>query len=160
MSGRNRARPGRPSVTPQDGAYVTGQQLLDFAANAQAAAAPPAPTHPSSGFARLCSEYANLGGKSFKGSEGIIEVQAWLKSCDRIFTCMDLSDLHRIQVVSRMLHERALGWYELLTYEIAEAQLTWVRFKEKFELKFVPEAEKVNLARRFVDLVQGESSLT
>ena len=33
-------------------------------------------------------------------------------------------------------------------------------FLGRFESKFVPEAEKVTLARRFIDLVQGESSVT
>ena len=53
-----------------------------------------------------------------------------------------------------MLQERALDWYELLIFEINEADLTWEKFQECFKLKFVPEAEKVTLARRFIDLVQ------
>ena len=59
-----------------------------------------------------------------------------------------------------MLQERALDWYELLISEINEADLTWEKFRERFELKFVPETEKVTLACRFIDLVQGESSVT
>ena len=84
-----------------------------------------------------------MGGEPFKGSETIIEVQAWLRSCDRIFSRMNLIDLHRVQVASSMLRERALDWYELLISEINEADLTWEKFRERFELKFVPEAEKV-----------------
>ena len=80
-------RPGRPSAgqysaTPQDGVFMSAQQLLDLVKNAQAAGSNPKPTHPKSGFARLCNEYTNLGGKPFKGSETIIEVHAWLRSCD------------------------------------------------------------------------------
>ena len=63
-------------------------------------------------------------------------------------------------MASSMLQEIALDWYELLISEIIEADLTWEQFRERFELKFVPEAEKVTLARRFIDLVQGESSVT
>ena len=72
---------------------------------------------------------------------------------------MNLADLRRVQVASSMLQERALDWYELLISKINEADLTWEQFQERFELKFVPEAEKVTLARRFIDLVQGESSM-
>ena len=159
------SRPGRPravpsSTPPQDGVFMTAQQLLDLVTNAQAAGANPEPTHPKLGFARLCNDYTNLGGKPFKGSENIIEVQAWLKSCDRIFSRMNLIDLHRVQVASNMLQERALDWYELLISEINEADLTWEQFQGRFELKFVPEAGKVTLARRFIDLVQGQSSVT
>ena len=144
-------RPGRPSAgqssaTPQDGVFMTTQQLLDLVTNAQAAGSNPEPNHPKSGFARLCNDYTNLGGKPFKGSETIIEVQAWLRTCDRIFSRMNLIDLHRVQVASSMLQERALDWYELLISEIIEADLTWEKFRERFELKFMPEAEKVTLA--------------
>ena len=158
-------RPGRPragpsSATPQDGVFMTTQQLLDLVTNAQAAGSNPEPTHPKSGFACLCNDYTNLGGKQFKGTETIIEVQAWLRTCDRIFSRMNLTDLHRVQVASSMLQARAMDWYELLISEIDEADLTWEQFRERFELKFVPEAEKVTLARRFIDPVQDESSMT
>src|SRR5574338_648092 len=73
---------------------------------------------------------------------------------------MNLVDLHCVQVASSMLQERALDWYELLISEINEADLIWEQFWERFELKFVLEAEKVTLARRFIDLVQGESTMT
>ena len=102
MSGRNHSRAGRPSVTPHDGAFVTGQRLLDFAANAHAVATL-LPTHAGYGFARLCGDYTKLGGKPFKGTESVIEIQAWLRSCDRIFSHMNLSDLHCVQVASSML---------------------------------------------------------
>ena len=123
------SRPGRPragpsNVTPQVRVFMTAQQLLDLVKNAQAAGPNQEPTHPKSGFARLCNDYTNLGGKPFKGSETIIEVQAWLRTCDRIFSRMNLIDLHRVQVASSMLQERALDWYELMICEINETDLT------------------------------------
>ena len=105
-------------LLPQDGVFMSAQQLLDLVKNAQAAGSNPEPTHPKSGFARLCNDYTNLGGKPFKGSETIIEVQAWLRTCDRIFIRMNLVDLHRVQMASSMLQERALDWYKLLTSEV------------------------------------------
>src|SRR5574338_803815 len=160
MSRPGRPRAGTSTAAPRDGVFMTTQQLLQLVTNAQAAGVSPEPTHPKSGFARLCSDYTNLGGKPFKGSESVIEIQAWLKTCDRIFSRMNLIDLHRVQVASSMLQEKALDWYELLISEIIEADLTWEQFRERFELKFVPKAEKVPLARRFIDLVQSESSVT
>ena len=108
---------------------MSAQQLLDLVKNAQAAGPNPEPTHPRSGFARLCRDYTDLGGRPFKGSESVVEIQAWLKSCDRIFSRMNLIDLHRVQVASSMLQERALDWHELLTSEIIEADLTWEQFR-------------------------------
>ena len=92
-------RPGRPSAgqssaTPQDGVFMSTQQFLDLVKNAQAAGPIPVPTHPRSGFERLCRDYTDLGGRPFRGSKSVIEIKAWLKSCDRIFSRMNLIDLH------------------------------------------------------------------
>ena len=43
-------------------------------------------------FAALCKVFVNLGGRPFQGSETIIDVQAWLSSCEKIFKSMKLSD--------------------------------------------------------------------
>lgn len=101
-------RPGRPragqsSATPQDVLFMSAQQLLDLVKNAQASERIPDPTHPEFGFARLCSDYTNLGGKPFMGFESVIQVQAWLRTCDHIFSRMNLIDLHRVQVASSIL---------------------------------------------------------
>ena len=82
MSRPGRLRAGPSTVTPQDGVFMTTQQLLDLVKNAQAAGPNQEPTHPKSRFARLGNDYTNLGGKPSKGSETIIEVQAWLRTCD------------------------------------------------------------------------------
>ena len=117
-------RPTRPvagrSTNPRpEGIFVTTPQLLELVTNAQAAGIPSASTHSS--FARLCSDYTHLGGTAFKGTETVIEIQFWLRSCERIFSRMALSDLQKVQVASSMLQGRAFDWYELLTFEIAES---------------------------------------
>ena len=61
---------------------MSAQQLLNLVKNAQTAGSNLEPTHPRFGFARLCNDYTNLGGKPFKSSETIIEVQAWLRTCE------------------------------------------------------------------------------
>ena len=50
-----------------------------------------------------------------------------------------------------------LDWYELFISEVYESALSWVQFKERLELKFIPESEKANLARSFLELKQGKS---
>ena len=65
-------RPSRPcagqySATPQDGVFMSAQQLLDLVKNAQASGPIPEPTHPRSGFARLCGDYNRFGWKAIQG---------------------------------------------------------------------------------------------
>lgn len=117
---------------------------------------PPSPTplYPlcKSAFARMCSDFSHLGGKPFKGLESVLEVQAWLCTCERIFTRMDLSDHHWVLLASSMLQERSLDWYELLITELDESTLIWIQFREWFELKFIPKSKKALLAHHFHEL--------
>ena len=163
MAGRGRGRrsdAGQSSGSHPDGVYMSADQFMELFRSTQ----PPVPPRVSpprkSAFARQCSDFAHLGGKPFKGSESVLEVQAWFRTCERIFSRMDLSDHDRVLVTSSLLQERALDWYELLVAEIDESTLSWTQFRERFELKFVPESEKVLLTRRFLELKQGKSSVS
>lgn len=40
-----------------------------------------------------------------------------------------------------------------------EATLTWEKFKQRFESKFLPKAEKAAMAQKFIDLKQGQMSI-
>ena len=126
----------------------------------QPSVATPAAPSQKYAFARMCSDYSHLGGKPFKGSKSVLEVQTWLRASERIFSRMDLSDHHRVLVASSMLQERALDWYELFIAKVDESSLSWIQLKERFELKFVHESEKANLARSFLELKQGKSSVS
>ena len=56
----------------QDGVFLTLNQITELVRNTQTTADPP----PRTDFTRMCSDYSHLGGRPFKGSEGVIEVQA------------------------------------------------------------------------------------
>ena len=71
---------------------------------------PIAPVQPRSNFATICKEYQKLGGKVFKGTETFIEVQAWLRSCERIFKGQDLNDEHKRLLASWQLQGEAAIW--------------------------------------------------
>ena len=46
-------------------------------------------------FTILSKEYTQLGGTEFKGTEGIIEAQQWLKSIEKIFIGLDINDAQK-----------------------------------------------------------------
>ena len=58
---------------------------------------------PQVSFAALCKDFIDLGSQPFKGSESIIEVQAWLRSCERIFKRMRLEDDQKRDMASWQL---------------------------------------------------------
>lgn len=163
MAGRGRGRrsdAGQSSGSHPDGVYMSADQFMELFRSTQPPVLPRVSPPRKSAFARQCSDFSHLGGKPFKGSESVLEVQAWLRTCERIFSRMDLSDHDRFLVTSNLLQECALDWYELLVAEIDESTLSWTQFRGRFELKFVPESEKVLLTRRFLELKQGKSSVS
>lgn len=62
----------------------------------------PEPAHvPAVRLTTLSMEYVQLGGTIFKGSEGIIEAQRWLKNVEMIFTGLEITDAQKRQLVAR-----------------------------------------------------------
>ena len=99
MSSRGRGHSstaGPSSGSRREGVYMSTDLILELIRSTQ----PPAPAHSSPprkfAFARMCSDFTHLGGKIFKGTEIVLEVEAWLSSCERIFSRMEISSHHRV----------------------------------------------------------------
>ena len=43
-------------------------------------------------FAKVNRDYASLGGRSFDGTESVIQVQEWIDTCDKIYDNLELKD--------------------------------------------------------------------
>lgn len=90
-------------------------------------------------FTVLCKEFSQLGGTPFNGSETIIEAQQWLRSLERIFTGLDITNAQKRQLAAWQLHDSALDWWESVTANTVEADLTWEQFRYPLGyLNFVP----------------------
>ena len=152
MSTRGRRGRGTSSTTTTNGRTVNDRE------NGIAVEAV-APVQPRVSFATLCKEFTSLGGKPFKGTESIIEVQAWLRSCEKIFKSLDISDNQKRFMASWQLQEGAAAWWDSITASIPEDEFSWDKFKEVFEEQFMPTAGKTRLYRSFMDLKQGEMSV-
>ena len=48
----------------------------------------------------LYKNFTNLGGKTFKGTESVVEAQAWIRSCERIFRGLRLDDGQKRMIAS------------------------------------------------------------
>ena len=82
MSGRGRRGRGRGSSTATNGRDMN-ETIVDET-NIQ--------VQPQPDFSILCKKFNDLGGKPFKGTESIIEVQAWIHLCERIFKGLNIDD--------------------------------------------------------------------
>ena len=82
------------------------------------------PENPYEELSKLVKTYTNLGGKSFEGTESVMEIQAWLRTLERIFTDMQLDDQRKRQVALRQLKGAALSWWEVIIAVSAENDIT------------------------------------
>ena len=116
--------------------------------------------NPYEELSKLLKTYTHLGGKSFEGTESIMEIQTWLRTLERIFNDMQLDDQRKRQVASRQLKGVALGWWEVIIAGRNENEITWNQFKEMLEARFVPASAKTTLLEEFIRLRQGTMTVT
>jgi hypothetical protein len=108
--------------------------------------------------ADLFRSFSRLGGNPFTAKETIIEAQAWIRSCERIFKGPKLEDDHMWLIASWQLQEEASIWWEMVTLDESADELTWSRFKVVFVQRYMPSAGISRVYKEFVDLKQGSSS--
>src|SRR5574338_1330206 len=110
-------------------------------------------------FAKLCKDYTTLGGKVFLGTESTIEVQRWIDACRRIFGDLGIEGATKRKLASRQLQGRASDWWNSITIDTPEEEVTWEQFQARFEAKFISTAQKSILFKKFVELKQGGRSV-
>lgn len=116
--------------------------------------------HTPMNFAALCKNFTALGGKPFYGTEDILGVQMWLRTCERIFGDLRLEDAEKRLLASRQLQKSAMDWWDSETASTPEGEFSWAQFKEVFEAQFIPEAGRTQLFRSFIDLKQGDMTVS
>ena len=106
-------------------------------------------------FAKICKDFTTLGGKSFKGTESTVEIKGWLDTCIQIFGDLGIDNATTRMLALRLLQGRAMGWWNSVTLETPEDEITWDHFQVKFETKFISTVQKSILLKRFVELKQN-----
>jgi len=106
-------------------------------------------------FAKLCKGFSSLGGKQFKGTEPVEEVQRWMDACVRIFRDLGIDDATKRKLASRQLEGRAMDWWNSVTLETPEEDISWELFQAKFEAKFISTVQKSIMFRIIMELKQN-----
>lgn len=104
--------------------------------------------------ATFCVNYTRVGGKPFKGVESILEAQIWLRTCGKIFNGLKIEDEQRRFLASWQLQERAWSWWETIIRNEPEEDISWSRFKEVFEERYIHEAGRSFVYKEFLNLKQ------
>ena len=126
MSGRRGRVKGRGNATAPSQVPPTTEAAL--------------PIQNQPNLADLYKNFSRLGGKPFTGKETIMEAQAWIRSCEKIFKGLKLQDDQMRLIATWQLQGEALAWWETVTIDELEDEFTWGRFKEVFEKRYMPSA--------------------
>lgn len=105
-------------------------------------------------FPKICQDFRNLGGTPYLGTETLLETQAWIRVCERIFHGLGLEGNVRWLIASRHLTGEALCCLEIVIKETDEEAITWEYFRQRFEAKFIFESEKGVQLEKFINLKQ------
>ena len=107
----------------------------------------------------LLIKYRNLGGIPFLGNESIIQIQAWMRSSKKIFEGSKLRDDQKRLLASWALKDEALIWWETIIRDNPDGNITWDRFKEIFNERFIPPEATERLYDEFYNLKQGDMTI-
>ncbi|XP_040999474.1 uncharacterized protein LOC121260158 [Juglans microcarpa x Juglans regia] len=89
-----------------------------------------------------------------------MKANKWLLDLDRTFKISDCTEEQKLQNAKHLLQGEVGIWWDtkrqLLITELGNITiLTWERFKEEFDNRFVPNSMKTQKAQEFATLVQG-----
>ena len=107
----------------------------------------------------LLIKYRNMGGITFSGEESIRKTQAWIRSAEKIFDGLKLRDDQKRLLASWALKDEALFWWDSVTENNPEGDITWDRFKVIFLERFTPPEAIERLCDEFSYLIQGDMTI-
>ena len=99
----------------------------------------------------------------FAGTEGPLVAEAWAKHMEEILAILRPPITNCIKLTAYQLQGEGREWWrsvELIEGKEVVAAWTWERFKEVFLDKYFPMHEKLRHKRAFLDLQQGQKSVT
>ena len=120
---------------------------------------PPPPPQPFD-LDKVAKKFKNLGGVPFKGTETVTQAQAWLRNREKIFGGLELEDQRKRLVASWLLQEEAQNWWDIVMVRGIADNMTWTRFKELFNDKYIPRKEVERLHDEFANLKQGDKTIS
>ncbi|XP_012461372.1 uncharacterized protein LOC105781377 [Gossypium raimondii] len=103
-----------------------------------------------------------LGGKEFSRVKGIdlTVAEYWLEGVERILEKMSHFDEEKLDCAVSLLNDEAHHWRNTIRRGTISDRLTWNFFLEVFKRKFIGEQCMETCKCEFLDLVQGDLSVT
>ena len=82
-----------------------------------------------------------------------MEARNWLKETEDLFVIFEVEDRRKIQLAAWLLKDEASFWWAVT--QAGRPVETWECFRQRFEMKFLSQAESSMQMERFLALKQG-----
>ena len=87
-----------------------------------------------------------------EGSHDPAEAEEWLKKIKRIFAYMQLEDREKVACAVHQLEKEAYVWWEYVAMLEGDMDISWNRFLERFNEKYMGESQMSAKIWEFMEL--------
>ena len=114
---------------------------------------PPPPPPKADNFAKICKDFRAMGGRPLHWNETSVEARNWFKDTEDLFIIFEVEDRRKIQLAAWLLKDEASFLWEVT--QAGRPVETWEDFRQRFEMKFLSQAERSIQMERFLALKKG-----
>ncbi|XP_047309941.1 uncharacterized protein LOC124913402 [Impatiens glandulifera] len=111
------------------------------------------------GQAPVYKQFMTFKPAEFRGSTDPIISEEWVQSMEIIFEFMQITEVERVKCATFMLKDDARIWWKGAKVALDLNNITWREFKEVFYGKYFILSTRNKLAREFLEIKQGDSSI-
>ena len=122
---------------------------------------PPSPPPPSKpeGNDSICERFQKLKPPTFEGEADPKVAENWIRTVERMFSYGRIPNEAKVSCAAFYLRDAASYWWDTMISVHDVATMTWEKFRELFEVKYVTKAARVAKRKEFANLKQGDMSV-
>ena len=120
---------------------------------------PPPPPPRAENNDNVCERFQKLKPPMFEGGIETKLAENWIRTIEKSFIYGRIPNDAKVSCATFYLHDAASFWWDTVVAVHDVTTLTWERFKELFEDKYISKTARVDKRREFVNLRQGDLSV-
>ena len=120
---------------------------------------PPLPPQRPENNDSVSERFQKLKPPIFEGGVDPKVSENWIRTVERMFSYGRIPDEAKVSCATFYLRDAASYWWDTIMSVYDVATMTWERFRELFEVKYITKAARVAKRKEFANLKQGDMSV-
>ena len=100
----------------------------------------------------ISERFQKLRAPIFEGDVDLIVSDNWIRSLERIFSYKKIPDDSKVSCAVFYLRDSNSYWWDMIVSVHDVTTITWKRFRELFDVKYITKAERVAKRKEFANL--------